>query len=463
MNDNGTESPFSNEEEIFVNFVSPGQNIIKNGDFERGSEFWDLGLNNAQAELNVTSDGELHVQIQQGGDEFWHIQLRQNNIPLVQGNTYRFEFDAYSTRNRIIDAKLERAEAPWDNYGRINPTALRRAKQRFAYEFVMQEPSDNAARMVFNCGGSVDDVFIDNVSLTLVDGEAPLEAFPSPWQHEDVGQPAIAGDAGLYEDRIVIRGSGNDIWGTRDQFHFAYQKVSGDMEVSARVISMSETHGWAKAGVMVRNSLDPGSEHAFMCATVNNGVAFQRRPVANESSLNDNTGEHKTPYWVKLIRRGNRFTGFASADGEEWEHIASETIEMNDSVFIGLAVTSHTNNALCEAQFDDLRLVTESGSDHKNDAIPETFVLYPSYPNPFNQNTAIRFYTPTQSRVTLEVFDVRGRYLRKTNNPSVQPGHHSISLNAEGLSSGLLFYHLTAYDPDGHRQFSETRKMMLIK
>ena len=58
--------------------------------------------------------------------------------------------------------------------------------------------------------------------------------------------------------------SGTDIWNNGDQFRFAYKTLTGDGSMVARVDSVANTNVWAKAGVMIRQSTDPGSTHAFM-------------------------------------------------------------------------------------------------------------------------------------------------------------------------------------------------------
>ena len=88
-----------------------------------------------------------------------------------------------------------------------------------------------------------------------------------------VDWPVRAYSGGIY---TITRG-GLDIWDPADQFHFLYQQVSGDLEVVARVASLTNTNSWAKAGVMVRESLTGGSRHAFALASAGNGYAFQRR------------------------------------------------------------------------------------------------------------------------------------------------------------------------------------------
>ena len=68
----------------------------------------------------------------------------------------------------------------------------------------------------------------------------------------------------LLTEQYLITAGGADVWGSADQFHFAYNTVSGDVRVSANFEWICKTNDWAKYGVMLRNSLDDGSVHRYM-------------------------------------------------------------------------------------------------------------------------------------------------------------------------------------------------------
>ena len=464
VDNQGVESGFSNEEDIYVNLVSPGDNMARNGDFSNGTDKWDFTVNNADAQVQVTSEGFCYIDINNGGDDFWNVQLKQENIPIVRGEKYVFEFDAYSESSRAIDAKIERAESPYENYGKINPTPLGRTKKHYSYEFLMENPSDYKARIVFNCGGAYGDVYIDNVSLKNIDDDLPLSELSAPWMHRDIGQTSIEGDAGIWQDRYVIKGSGDDIWGDRDEFHYAYQRVEGNVELSARVFSISDTHEWAKAGVMIRNSLHAAAKHAMMCATVNNGMAFQRRTEKNAGSDNTNRGDLETPYWIKLVRRGNIFTGYESSDGESWDYVDSERIDMNETVYIGLAVTAHNDNALCEAHFDHFQIVNDTSVQNGDETrVPDSFELYPAYPNPFNSSTTLSYFVPVKAHVKLRVFNVRGEEIAVLANGIHDTGHHEEVFNASDMSTGIYFYEMKTRMTGDKSSYRAVKKMIFVK
>ena len=185
----------------------------------------------------------------------------------------------------------------------------------------------------------------------VVNVVTPLTA---PWSHQDVGGVGLAGDATLEAGVFNMTGGGADIWDYADGFHFVHQSWTGDGEIIAHVNSLSNTDPWAKAGVMFRQSLDTGSAHAFMCVTPGSGSAFQRRPVLNSFSLHTPGAFVTAPYWVRLVRVGDQFTGYISADGVTWTLVGTDVVPMSATLYVGLAVTAHNNTLLSAASIGNV-------------------------------------------------------------------------------------------------------------
>ncbi|MCX5644018.1 MAG: discoidin domain-containing protein [Phycisphaerae bacterium] len=171
---------------------------------------------------------------------------------------------------------------------------------------------------------------------------------------------------------IVIGGGGADIFGTADQFRFGFKRLTGNGTIVARVDSIGNTDPWAKAGVMIRESLEAGSRYAIVLASPGNGVRFQARAATDTGATSDTTVATaaqtalKTPVWVKLERSGMTFNGYYSTDGVKWTPMSwnPQTINMVASpVYIGLAVTSHNAAALTTAEFSGVAMTgTVTGS-----------------------------------------------------------------------------------------------------
>jgi len=181
----------------------------------------------------------------------------------------------------------------------------------------------------------------------------PSPPLPAPWQHGDIGTPAIAGKATPTSAGFIVNASGNDIWNTADAFHFVYRDLSGDGGLIARVATLTNTDQWAKAGVMIRESLAAGSKHASTVVTPANGINFQRRGGTNGESASNGTGG-AAPAWVRIQRTGNVFISSTSPDGVAWTEVGRGTISMGGSVKVGLCLTSHNDSALGTAAFDNV-------------------------------------------------------------------------------------------------------------
>jgi autotransporter-associated beta strand protein len=201
-----------------------------------------------------------------------------------------------------------------------------------------------------NEGGSADGVL---VSATPVDNEVV-----NTWTHADIGNVIISGNAGYVDGIFTMHGAGADIWGTADAFHFAYQTLQGDGAIVARVSSLENTNTFAKAGVMIRETLNANSKHAVMDVRPDGGVEFIRRITAGANSVSTGGATLLNPHWVKLVRSGSTFTAYRSKDGGNWTLVGTETIAMNETVYIGIATCSHNTSTIAEAKMDHVNIAT---------------------------------------------------------------------------------------------------------
>lgn len=207
-----------------------------------------------------------------------------------------------------------------------------------------------------------------NARIESMDGPAdsafvatpPSAAPPAGWQSRDIGTVGGTGATGFAgggtAGTFTVIASGDDIWDTSDAFRFTHQPLVGDGTITARVASQEDTAGWAKAGVMIRENLTPGSRHAMMVVTPDNGTALQYRTAPGGTSVNNNFAGPEAPYWVRLARRGNVFTASRSADGVNWTVQGTTTIAMGRSALVGLAAVAGDNSELATVTFGNVTL-----------------------------------------------------------------------------------------------------------
>jgi regulation of enolase protein 1 (concanavalin A-like superfamily)/phosphatidylserine/phosphatidylglycerophosphate/cardiolipin synthase-like enzyme len=194
----------------------------------------------------------------------------------------------------------------------------------------------------------------DNVTVTAGGGQTA--SLPEGWDHRDIGAVKAPGNASYSAPVFTVSARGADIWGTADAFHYAYTALVGDAVMIARVPSVSFANAWSKAGIMVRETLAAGAKHATILVSAGKGVAFQRRPTTNGQSVSTSGTPSAPPRWLKLERNGNTFTASESPNGSAWTPVGTTTITMASSVFVGLAVTSHSSTATSTATFDNVSI-----------------------------------------------------------------------------------------------------------
>ena len=227
---------------------------------------------------------------------------------------------------------------------------------------------------------------------------------PPGQQDADIGSPALAGSASYADGTYQIHAGGADIWGGSDQFHYVYQPLSGDADVSVRVASLSYSDAWAKGGVMIRETLSEDSTYAAAFLTPGQGYAFQRRPIAGGTSLYTSGGAGAAPGWLRVVRAGPLFTAYRSDDGRNWTVIGSDSIPMADTFYVGIAVTSHSETTATDAVVDGLSVTqttpveqppTVSLTSPADGAIytaPASIAITANAADPANHLTKVEFY-----------------------------------------------------------------------
>ncbi len=314
--------------------------------------------------------------VQPGGQYFWRVdEVEADGTTIHKGTVWTFtvsdllvidDFESYT------DTQGSRIGETWSD-GSINHTGAQVDRHRnplgdahgqwsmlLAYDnarspFVSEVEREFAAAQDWTAGG------MDTLSL---------------WFQGDV-VPFAETAPGTF----TMTAAGADIWNDRDEFRYAYQRLDGDGAIVAKVDSILESDAWAKGGVMIRESLSPGSRFAGVYATPGNGVRFQARLGTAGSATSDTsvaTAEQKalqTPVWVKLERVGATVNAYYSRDSVKWTSMSwnPQTINMPPYVYVGLALTSHASALTTTATFSGVQItgdvtgpwqVADIGTDH---------------------------------------------------------------------------------------------------
>ncbi|MHC4169981.1 MAG: PA14 domain-containing protein [Planctomycetota bacterium] len=232
-------------------------------------------------------------------------------------------------------------------------------------------------------GGSQSMPFAYDNTAGATNSEAVLTlTSPRDWTEQSVDTLSLwfrgyAASVGSFTEAPVgtftMAGAGTDIAGTSDQFHFAYKTLNGTGSIVARVDSIENTHAAARAGVMIRETLDAGSKHAFVCVMPENGVSSRGRTDTNTGSFNTTQAGISAPHWVKLERdAAGNFTASHSTNGTTWDAVEQSiptNIPMASNVYVGLALTSHNATVTCEAKFSNVTITGAAGAQWLNQDI----------------------------------------------------------------------------------------------
>jgi regulation of enolase protein 1 (concanavalin A-like superfamily) len=186
-------------------------------------------------------------------------------------------------------------------------------------------------------------------------------ALPEGWRHNDVGRIGASGSATFEGSTFTVTGAGIDIWGTADEFQYAYTPFRGDFDVVARVKTVQHISQWTKAGLMLREQLTAGARHAsiFVTPTTVKGIAFQRRATTDGSSVSTAGPAITAPVWLRLSRAGAVVSAFyRTSDSGEWTLVGTQTFSaLSDDLQVGLAVSSHVDATLATATFDHVQVI----------------------------------------------------------------------------------------------------------
>lgn len=276
---------------------------------------------------------------------------------------------------------------------------------------------------------------------------------PLRWSSQDIGNTALPGSACYTNGVFTIKASGNDIWDVSDQFHFAYAVLQGNGSFVARVSSLDKSNAWNKCGIMIRESLDPGSKHAFIAVTSGNGIAFQYRQNSGGNSTNTNVTGFTVPYWIKLVKNGSSYSAYRSRDSISWAQ-AGNNIDLafgnNTPVYCGLALTSHDNTILSKAAIDNF----SSSGFTETDLQSFTGEITPLQTVQLNWTTSLEInsdyfiveksndnihFTAIDSVAAINTGRFMINYKSKDNNPS----------------QGINFYRLKMVDILGNYKYSQ--------
>jgi hypothetical protein len=181
-----------------------------------------------------------------------------------------------------------------------------------------------------------------------------LEEFES---QADVGtvEPAGSAEFDKASKQYRVKSSGENIWAKHDDFHFVYRKAAADMSITSDVELVGQgKNAHRKAGLMIREGLEPDAAYVDVMVHGDGLVALQYRSAKGEATLDVKSGV-KAPATVRLERHGETFSAYAApAGGKEFVLIGSIKVALKDPAYAGLAVTAHDAKVTETAVFSNV-------------------------------------------------------------------------------------------------------------
>lgn len=214
-----------------------------------------------------------------------------------------------------------------------------------------------AARLVNMFGRHILSLAALSVGAISIPGVADAQALLTAEGSVDIGDVGIVGSHTGEGANWVVSGSGLDIWGNRDHFHYTHFNATGDVTVTGKMNSFTgSTNHWRKGGIMFRNGLGSQAAHSMIQLT-GWGIAHQSRPHENGWSTSKHDSYDTSNVWLRLVKSGNTITSFVKRDGEYgFMEFYSLEVDLGDEFSVGIAVCSHENDQLASLDVSDFEI-----------------------------------------------------------------------------------------------------------
>lgn len=178
------------------------------------------------------------------------------------------------------------------------------------------------------------------------------------WFALGLGSSNVTKKVDFRDGTYSVSNRGKDIWGSNDDCTFL-SRACGDFDFVARLVDIRGSHQ-PKAGLMIRPSLHE-DQPCISLVSASGRIVAQRRtspksPTNALASPSNAKPANSQPIWLKMERRGDKISTFQSEDGKSWTNVASESLPLNSTAFVGLAVSSRDLKSTATAQFDHVTL-----------------------------------------------------------------------------------------------------------
>jgi hypothetical protein len=158
-----------------------------------------------------------------------------------------------------------------------------------------------------------------------------------------------------------LSGQTADLWEQADSAIVAHASPMESGQITARVLSLTPTDAWTKAGVTLRADTTPDAAHAITVVTPGQGSAFQHRESAGQPTRHSAGPSVTAPYWVRLAWKDGAVIASTSNNGQAWTEIGRALVSFPGPPLPGLCLSGHQSQAQASAGFDQVKIEPYQG------------------------------------------------------------------------------------------------------
>lgn len=216
-------------------------------------------------------------------------------------------------------------------------------------------------------GIGLQNVNTPNVRATVLKTTITPAPLPAGWSSSDIGIATFTGNggtSGYLNGQFMMNDYGAVVDNDADSMRYTAKACTGDVTIVARLASQKAASDLARAGLMIRASLASNAPNALVAITPGKNAVFSWRTTSGGGTQHPSVDGTAAPYWLKLVRSGDNFSGFVSPDGLKWTQVnATQTIVMPPTIFVGLAGSAYQNGyAMQSSTFDHVFVAQASRS-----------------------------------------------------------------------------------------------------
>ncbi|MBU6303741.1 MAG: PQQ-dependent sugar dehydrogenase [Verrucomicrobia bacterium] len=182
------------------------------------------------------------------------------------------------------------------------------------------------------------------------------EPLPGGWHLAEIGSQGGPAQAGWRKGTFYLSAQNHDLWENLDSAIMVHASPMESGQITARVLSLTPTDAWTKAGVILRSETTADAASAIMVVTPGQGSAFQYRETAGAFTQHATGPSVTAPYWVRLAWKDGAVIASRSTNGQTWTETGRALIGFPGPVLPGLCLSGHQSQAVASAGFDQVKI-----------------------------------------------------------------------------------------------------------